>query len=87
MDDGDVEVLRAKMEEGNGNSEGVLEDEIVEIVFPLPIIYRRWNTSVDFNYVGLRGDVWRIQYSNRESYVDGGVWQTSNLQGHFGFST
>ena len=39
VDDGDDKVLRAEIEEGNGNLEGVLEDEVVEeIVFPLPII-------------------------------------------------
>ena len=39
VDDGDDKVLRVEIEEGNGNLEGVLEDEVVEeIVFPLPII-------------------------------------------------
>ena len=39
VDDGDVEVLRVEMEEGNGNFEGVMEDKVVEeIVLPLPII-------------------------------------------------
>ena len=38
VDDGNVEVLRVKMEEGNGNFEGFLEDKVVEeIVLPLPV--------------------------------------------------
>ena len=36
---GDAKVLRVEMKEGNGNSEGILKDEVVdEIVLPPPII-------------------------------------------------
>ena len=39
VDDGSVEVLRAEMEEENGNFKGVIENEVgEEIVIPLPII-------------------------------------------------
>jgi hypothetical protein len=38
VDDGDAKVSRAKMEEGNRNSGGVMEDKVVEeVVLPLPI--------------------------------------------------
>ena len=39
VDDGNVEVLRVEMDEGNGNLKGVLQNKFVkEIVLPLPII-------------------------------------------------
>jgi hypothetical protein len=39
VDNGDAKVLMVEMEEGNGNSESVLDDEVEEkIVLPLPII-------------------------------------------------
>ena len=37
VDDGDAEVLRVEMEEGNGNFEGVMEDKVMDdILLPLP---------------------------------------------------
>ena len=39
VDDGDAKILRVEMEEGIGNSKGVLEDKVMEeIVLPLPTI-------------------------------------------------
>lgn len=39
VDDGDAKVLKVEMEDGNGNSEDVLEGKLVkETKLPLPII-------------------------------------------------
>ena len=50
-------------------------------------LYWGWIMTCYFNFVGLWVSVRGIQYCGCENYVQDGVWWTSNLQGHFGFST